>query len=126
MCMTAGLVSWTPITADISLRAWEKLGERRVNFGIDHDEILVTRTEGNFTGIKILVKRAPVNIHRVAIHFGNGGMQEVELRSEIPAGGESRIIDIKGGDRIIRKVVFWYDTKNKADVRAEVELWGRH
>lgn len=126
MFMTGGLISWTTINPLDTWRVWEKLGERRVNFGLDHDEILVTRTEGNFTAIKIMVKRAPVNFHRLVIHFGNGGLQEVELRNEIPAGGETRVIDIKGGDRIIRKVVFWYDTKNRADIRAEIELWGRH
>ncbi|MEZ4988142.1 MAG: hypothetical protein R2795_24450, partial [Saprospiraceae bacterium] len=32
---------------------WEKLGQRTVNFGLDHDEIVVTRQEGRFTALKL-------------------------------------------------------------------------
>lgn len=126
MVLTSGLISWVPVHPISPAPIWEKLGERRVKYGLDHDEILVTRMEGNFTAIKLLIKKAPVNFHRLVVHFATGGIQEVELRNEIPAGGETRVIDLRGGDRIIRKVVFWYDTKNTAGARAEVELWGRH
>lgn len=105
---------------------WEHLGTRKVNYGLDRDEILVTVSEGRFDAIKLLVKHSPVNMHRVVIHFGNGMEQEVEVRNQIPAGGETRVIDIRGENRVIRKVVFWYDTKGLNDRRAVVELWGRH
>ncbi len=105
---------------------WEKLGERKVNFAVDRDEILVTASEGRFTALKILVKKGAINLHKVVVHFGDGSEQEVETRDEIRAGGESRVINLEGNRRVIRKVVFVYDTKNFADKRAEVELWGRH
>lgn len=105
---------------------WELLGSRKVNYGLDRDEILVTVREGTFDAIKLMVNRAPINLHRVVIHFGNGTTQEVEVRNNIPAGGETRVMDIRGNNRIIRKVVFWYDTKNLAPGKAVVQLWGRH
>jgi hypothetical protein len=105
---------------------WEKLGERRVNFGVDHDEIMVTASEGRFSALKIMVKKGGINMHKMVVHFGDGSSEEIELRNDIPAGGESRVIDLPGKKRVIRKVVFWYDTKNFADRKAEVELWGRH
>jgi hypothetical protein len=105
---------------------WEKLGERRVNFGVDHDEIMVTAAEGRFSALKIMVKKGGINMHKMVVHFGDGSSEEIDLRNDIPAGGESRVIDLPGKKRVIRKVVFWYDTKNFADRKAEVELWGRH
>lgn len=105
---------------------WEKLGERKVNYSLDRDEILVTAREGRFTAIKLMVRRSGINIHKFEVHFGNGDVQEVEIREEIPAGGESRVIDIEGNRRVIHSVVFWYDTKNFADKKGVIELWGRH
>lgn len=105
---------------------WEKLGERNVNFKVDRDEILVTASEGRFTALKIKVRKGAINLHKMVVHFGDGSTQEVETRDEVPAGGESRVINLEGNRRVIHKVVFVYDTKNFADRRAEVELWGRH
>ncbi len=105
---------------------WEKLGERKVNYGLDRDEILVTAREGRFTALKFAVQKSGINMHKMVVHYGNGDTQEIELREEIPAGGESRVINLEGNRRIIRKVVFWYDTKNFADKRADLALWGRH
>lgn len=105
---------------------WEKLGVRVVNYQVDRDEIPVTLAEGTFNSLKLIVNRSPVNLHRFVIHFSNGGRQEVLIRKNIPKGGETRVIDLKGGNRGVKKVVFWYDTKNLARGRAVVELWGRH
>jgi hypothetical protein len=107
-------------------RPWELLGSRTVNYKLDRDEIAVTRAEGLFTGLQIRVKRSPINMHRIAVHYGNGEVDEIELRENFRAGGASRVIDLPGNRRVIRKVVFWYDTKNLANDRGVIELWGRH
>ena len=105
---------------------WELLGSRKVNYAADHDEIVVTRAEGLFTALQIKVKRGPVNMHRIVVHYGNGEKEEIELRNNFQAGSESRVIDLPGNKRVIRKVDFLYDTKNLAQRKAVVELWGRH
>lgn len=105
---------------------WEKLGMRAVNYGLDRDEIPVTLAEGTFNSVKLIVNRSPINMHRFVIHFSNGDTQEVWVRQTLRRGDATRIIDLKGGKRGIKKVVFWYDTKNLARGRAVVELWGRH
>jgi len=107
-------------------RGWEMLGERSVNFKADKDEIMVTASEGRFSAVQIRVKRAPINMQRMVIHFGDGEEQTVELKDNFRAGGESRIIDLEGKKRVIRKVSFWYDTKGFGDHKAIVQLWGRH
>lgn len=105
---------------------WEMLGMRKVNYGLDRDEIVVTRAEGVFTALQIRVKGSPINMHKVVVHFGNGETQEFELRENFRAGSISRVLDLPGNRRIIRKVVFLYDTKNLAGRKAVVQLWGRH
>jgi endonuclease YncB( thermonuclease family) len=103
---------------------WELLGQRTVKRTVDRDEIRVTARDGRFSKIKLRVKRSGINMHRCVIHFANGSTQEVAIRNNIRQGGETRVIDINGGKRVISKVVFWYDTKGLQD-RAVVELWGR-
>lgn len=105
---------------------WEMLGSRVVNFGVDHDEILVTGFEGKFEAVKIKVLRAPINMHKVVVHFANGGEQDLVIKNNFAAGGESRVIDLTGDDRVIRKISIWYDTKNKSNKKAVVQVWGRH
>ena len=105
---------------------WEKLGQRKVNFKVDKDEIGVGRFEGFFDALQIKVKKGPINMHNMVVHFHNGDTKEIELKNNFTAGSDSRIIDLPGNRRIIDKVVFWYDTKNFAGSKAVVELWGRH
>ena len=104
---------------------WVLLGERTVTDRLDHDVIPVTIARGDFTAIKITVARRGVDFHRVVVHFANGGDQEVEMRNTIPAGGETRAIDLRGGERIIRSVEFWYDARSIRGRRAVIRLFAR-
>lgn len=105
---------------------WEKLGERKVNFKLDRDEIYVTWRDGAFTAIKMQVKNTAINMHRCVIHFANGDTQKVNLRKNIPAGSFTRTVDLNGGKRVIKKVVFYYDTKNIKPKKGEIVLFGKH
>lgn len=105
---------------------WEMLGAKKVNYGLDRDEINVTAKEGVFSALKLKVNRGGINLHRVAVHFGNGEVEELEVRANIAKGGETRVLDLPGNKRVIKKVVFWYDTKNYANQKAVLQLWGRH
>jgi hypothetical protein len=104
---------------------WEMLGMRKVNYSLDRDEIAVTRAEGVFTALKVKVKKAPINMKKLVVTFGNGEVEEIELRNNFAAGSESRVIDLPGNKRVIKKIVFWYDTKNIANRKGMVEVWGR-
>lgn len=102
---------------------WELLGSRKVNYGLDRDEIKVTIREGVFSRMKLKVLKGGVNMHKVVVHFGNGESQEIALRNNFRRGSESRVIDLNGGNRVIQKVVFWYDSKNISRRRAQIQLW---
>ena len=115
------------ITADASAARrprWELLGQRSVSDGVDHDTIAVTVAEGTFRALKLRVKGRAVQFRDMKIHFASGGDQDVDLRRTIPAGGESRVIDIRGRDRAVRSVEFWYDAQSLSGKPAEVELYG--
>ncbi len=104
---------------------WVQLGSRKVNFGLDRDEIPVSYHEGTFTAIKLEVTDGGLNMHRCVIHFENGTQQEVPLRYEFARGTESRVIDLVGNKRFIKKIIFWYDSKNRQVNRATLTVFGR-
>ena len=107
-------------------KKWDFLGERSVNFKLDKDEISVTAKEGVFKKIKLQVRKAPVHFRKVVVHYRNGTSETIALRDKIRAGGETRAIDLNGNKRIIKKVVFFYNTKVKAPQKGKVMLFGLH
>ncbi|MDX1547091.1 MAG: hypothetical protein R3247_08895 [Rhodothermales bacterium] len=119
----AGMAAAPP--AAPALATWKKLGERTVDHALDRDEIKVGVREGDFRSIKLVVKRRAVTFRDVKVHYRNGGVQDVALRREIGGGGETRVIDLKGDDRFIQKVVFWYNTAPHRGRRAKVVLYGQ-
>ena len=102
---------------------WEVLGTRTVTDRVDLDTIAAGR-QGTFRALKIRVEGRAVQFRDVKIHFANGDTQDVALRNVIPAGGESRVIDIEGRDRVVRSIDFWYDAQSIAGRRAVVKVYG--
>jgi hypothetical protein len=105
---------------------WELLGERSVSDKVDHDVLTVTAARGTFRALKLEVRDRGVQFRNVTIHFGDGEKQEVELRNVIPAGGESRVIDVEGRDRVIRTIEFTYDAQSLGGKRARVLVFGQN
>lgn len=125
--ITAGVavLLFLVLTSFTSQDPWVHLGTRKVNFGVDKDVISVTYRDGAFTAVKILVNDGALNMHKCTIFFENGGKQEVELRHNFAKNSNSRVIDLKGNKRFIDRIEFWYDTKNAANRKAEVQVWAR-
>ena len=105
---------------------WEHLGSRKINKTFDRDVIYVTGAEGSFNALKIKVIHKPIALYDLKVHYRNGSVEDIKTRIHIPAGGESRVIDLRGGNRVIEKVVFRYETKGSTEKRAKVLLYGRH
>jgi len=116
----------TAASQEIAAQGWTLLGSRTVNDRLDHDSIPVTAARGDFTGVKLAVgKASAIQFYRVVVHFANGGSQELEMRDLIPAGGETRVIDIRGGERIIRNIDIWYEARSLGPKGAVIRVYGR-
>jgi hypothetical protein len=61
----------------------------------------------------------------VVLHFENGDEREVQLDVRVPAGGETCTIHLKGDERAIRSIDFWYDAASVGSRGAVVQLLGR-
>jgi len=110
----------------LSAQAWTLLGSAKVHGGgVDHDEILVTAMRGDFSAIKLFVEHEGIEFERVVVHFANGDQSEMIIRDFIPAGGETRILDLPGRDRIIREVDFYYKSNPMTKRKGKVMLYGR-
>lgn len=105
---------------------WELLGVRKVDFKLDRDVIHVGAHEGAFTKVKIEVRGGSLNMHKMVIEFKNGDKKDVELKHNFAKGSGSRIIDLPGNKRLIKDITFHYDTKNMANQKAKVFVFGRH
>jgi hypothetical protein len=114
------------VSAQLNNGRWELLGTRKVDYTIDRDVIPVTWRDGAFDAIRIVVRGGALNMHKCIIHFENGGVQDVEIRQNFDRRSTSRIIDLPGNNRLIEKIVFWYDTKNLSGREATVFVFGRH
>ncbi len=104
---------------------WEKLGVRAINYKIDKDDLHVGAKEGGFTKLKIVVTGGSVNMHRMVVTYMNGKKEEIALRHNFKKESGSRIIDLNGGKRLIKNIRFFYDTKNVAQKKAKIHVFGR-
>jgi hypothetical protein len=83
---------------------WEQLGCKGVGFLDSKDVIRVGRREGAFSAIKLQVSDAKLRLQRLRIVFGDGSSQSFDVRSTIPAGSETRPLDLDGRLRIIERI----------------------
>lgn len=108
-------------------RHWEVLGTLSVSDARDHDVLAVTSRRGTFRSVKLEVLDRAVQFRSMKLHFANGETQDVELRDVIPAGGESRVINVEGaGDRVIRSIELRYDAQSLGGRKARVRVYGKN
>ncbi len=105
---------------------WEKLGSRVVNMQADHDEIPVTIKDGIFTKVRLKIMKAPIHLMNINIVFGNGENKNVVFNKKFAAGSFTRIIDLPGNKRIIKKVKLNYKSVPSGSGRAVISLFGKH
>jgi len=105
-------------------KGWHKIGETTVDFKREKDQVMVMGAD-RFAALKFKVADAPVDIHDMRIFYEGGDSTIVKVNTPVLAGAESKIIDIKGGERNIKKIEFDYKTlPNRKDEKAHVEIWG--
>lgn len=104
---------------------WVYLGQRKVNYGLDKDVIPVGPNATGFSKLKIKVTGGGLNMHKMVVTYGNGEKDNIPLKFNFHKGAESRVIDLRGGKRQIKKITFWYDSKNISNRRATIHVAGR-
>lgn len=101
------------------------LGEREVDFKVDHDKIDVNRYEGSFRSLFFLVEMNDIEIFNLVVAFENGERQGIETRLVFNEGSRSRQIDLNGGERRIKSIQFTYRTVGTwQEGRARVVVYG--
>lgn len=108
-------------------QGWELLGRREVDFKVDRDVIPVTVAEGRFKRIRLQVEGNAIDVLDLEVHFGNGEKHDVQVRATIEQGGSTRVIDLPGEARVIKKVVMTYKVAKRMPGRGEavVKVWGK-
>jgi hypothetical protein len=128
MVLLVGLINLTfaqkPAVMVSKEPGWHKIGEITANFKMQTESIVVWGAD-EFSQIKLRVTDAPINIERLQVIYEDGTSEDIDVRSEIQAWGETRTIDLKGADKEIEKVAFTYKTlPNYRGEKAQVELYG--
>jgi hypothetical protein len=104
---------------------WRLIGTTQAKFTADHDAIVVQGPYNNFRRVKFKVTEAPIRMVKMVVTYGDGAPDNIETLFDIPQGGESRIIDLIGvGERKIRRIDFWYDTRGIMKGWANVAIFG--
>lgn len=107
------------------IKDWKMVGSRVVDYTLDHDVVSLNNTQEAFTSLKVVVKNGSLNMHKATIHFANGDKQDITFPDVVTTETDGRVVDLKGNDRVIEKVTFWYDTRKTSDQKATIEVYGK-
>jgi hypothetical protein len=113
------------VVPGFAAQGWELLGTRSVNFGADLDRIVVGRDDGRFGEIMFEVDGGAIALYNVRVIFGNG--QDFSPATELVFSDDerSRAINLPGGDRIVRSIVFNYRSLRTGQGTAAITVYGR-
>ena len=99
---------------------WVKLGTKTVSHGVDSDELDITETEETFHRLKFKVSKASVYIRNVRIIYNDDTSESHIITRNFQKGDASRVLDLVGYERIIKKVIFSYRRRNSGQKRADL------
>jgi hypothetical protein len=102
---------------------WTKLGERSVAGRYDHDTIHVGKYEGRFTKLTLVVEKGDLELLDFSITFDSGAAFRPALRHYFREGSRTRVVDLPGDDRVIKKIDLRYKNVGGGP-SATVEVWG--
>lgn len=101
---------------------WEHLGVRPVDSRVDHDAVLAGR-QGAFRAIRLDVEGGNLEMFNIKVTFGNGETFSPATRLVFSEGTQSRVIDLPGEARVIRRIDFFY--RSMGGPRATVHVYAR-
>jgi hypothetical protein len=103
---------------------WKVMGDAEISRKSGTATIDVGGEEGLAKRIKFEVRGTDVEFKKVTITYENGDPEEIEIRDSVRRGGRTRAINLKGGNRVIKKVLVAFKTDKDADRNARLVLMG--
>src|SRR6185436_17052352 len=94
----AELNAQVPAVVLSDTKGWHKIAVRTVNFAKDRDEVVVVGSD-RFSAIKFIVSDAPIDLKDLEVFYESGDKQDIQVRTPVLAGKESRVIELNGGER---------------------------
>lgn len=104
---------------------WTFLGDRRADYTLDRDVMSVAENTGHITALKFIIRQGTLTMHRCTVHFTDGDTKDLVFLDEVNHATNGITMDIKGSDKTVDKVTFWYDTQDNSDKKSIVEVWAR-
>jgi hypothetical protein len=117
------LVLATPARADDE-KDWKVMGDAKIERKSGSAKIDVGGEEGLVKRIKFEVRGADVEFKKVTVTYESGDPEEIDIRDEVRRGGKTRAIDLKGGNRVIKKVLIAFKVDKDTDKDALIVLMG--
>jgi hypothetical protein len=123
---TALVISCSSSRRSIAIEeGWDMLGEQKVNFVRDVDEIDLSNTN-RYTALRFKVEGKDVRLNELKLFLDNGDILQPSLDDVIAADQFSRDISIAAEGRMIDKIQFRYRTTgNVLKGRANVLVFGK-
>ncbi len=107
------------------LGAWSRLGSRAVDFRTERD-VIEAQGEGPFRRMLIRVDGGDIEMFDIKVLFGNGERFSPPTRLTFNPNSRSRVIDLPGATRNIRRVEFTYRSiAGGREGRATVTLYAK-
>jgi hypothetical protein len=103
---------------------WKILGDATIEKQAATEEIKVGGEEGLVKRIKFEARGADIEFKKITIAYENGDPEQIDVRDKVRRGGRTRAIDLKGGNRVIKKVVVALKVDKDADRDARIILLG--
>ena len=122
--ISGAAMAQTPKVVTSDKTGWHEIGETTVDFKKEREEVIILGAN-RFAAIKFKVEDEPIDLVSAEIIYDSGDSQKITTIFHIKAPGESRNIDLNGGERNVKKIIFVYKTMpNDAGKKAHVAIWG--
>ncbi len=103
---------------------WEVIGTKNINYTLTQDALQINKATGNYSALKIVVKRSPLKVNKLIVTYADGQAQTFNIGKQLNMGEESSVFNLPTGGRTLKKVEISYENKGTAGGKAAVELWG--
>ncbi|MEP6713362.1 MAG: hypothetical protein ABJA37_13130 [Ferruginibacter sp.] len=89
---------------------WDLLGEKKVNFVRDRDDIQV-RNSNRYTALRFKIENRDVRLNNLTVNYVNGDKLSPAVDDVVTAGQSSRVIELAAEGKTISTISFKYRTE---------------